>query len=78
MQYIRILFVSDEELKTCHCIRSDVNVRAHLLRQNFSSDYRSIRNGPSTFDNILITHAFEHVKLYTLQHVSLRHYQVMF
>ena len=60
MQYIHILFVSDEELKRSTLLLANqlklqlypfgCNVRAHLLRQNFSSDYSSIRNGPFAFD----------------------------
>ena len=59
MQYIFILFVYVDELKgniqgyslrlylfTCNCSSSSVNVRVHLLHQNFSRNYSSIRRGP--------------------------------
>ena len=32
--------------KGCNCSRSDVNVCAYLLRNNFSGNFSSIRSGP--------------------------------
>ena len=62
MQYMNIIFVCNEELKGGHtklftlfnwqqtkssnCSRSGVNVRAHLLRNNYSRNFSLIRHGP--------------------------------
>ena len=61
MQYMNIIFVCNEELKggiqgysLClldnqlkfQLYRSDVNVRAQLLRKNYSRNFSSIRSGP--------------------------------
>ena len=72
MQFMHTLFVYDEELslgiqgyslclldnllKGCNCSRSGVNVRTHLLRKNFSSNFSSIRSGPISFQLHLIVH----------------------
>ena len=65
MQYIHIIFVFDEELKGTYKMRygrtsaifvyifvlanADVNVRTHLLRKQFSRNFRLIRSKPWTF-----------------------------
>ena len=45
--------------ESCNCSRSGVNVRAHLLRQNFSRNYSSIRSGP-LFPILVLLGAFFH------------------
>ena len=60
MQYMNTIFVCNEEFKgacnaihlatnlSSNCSRSDVNVRAQLLRKNYSRILSSIRSGPKS------------------------------
>ena len=47
MEHTGLFFLfTCQPTKGCNCSRSGVNVRAQLLRNNFSRNFSSIRGGP--------------------------------
>ena len=78
VQFIRILFVYDEELKwgrqgyslcllanrlSCNCSRPGVNVHVHLLRKNLSRNFSSIRSGPISPACAKFSSSLEYIKI---------------
>ena len=66
MQFMHTLFVYHEELRKAYraihvvylTTNSKVNVRTHLLRKNFSSNFSSVRSGPISFQLHQIVHVW--------------------
>ena len=58
MEHTGLFFLfTCQPTKSSKCILSGVNVRAHLLRENYSGKISSIRSGPNTFkscENLLL------------------------